>query len=267
MQLCSPKQFRQLLCGEDGAHTSLIEKNEAPFGIPQGAPISDLLANLYLMDFDQRLATYVRARGGNYYRYSDDILILVPGGEPEGNAAAVFAEEQLKNCGPQVLLSKKKTAIVEFIETASGLLSTKRVDRPTARGGLEYLGFRFDGRRVYIRESTMSKFHRGIRRAARARATQLVRRYPGKSETFLMQAFNATAFEMKFGRVADFESSLEHRRWTFRTYVKRCVEVFGDHENGFYQQMRNHRAFIRQAAEEAIRGALHHRSNGAAPTS
>jgi hypothetical protein len=209
----------------------------------------------------ERLAAYVRDRGGCYYRYSDDILILIPGGESEGRAAAIFAAEELKKCGPQIQISATKTAIAEFTEAESGLLLVRRIDRPTATGGLEYLGFRFDGSCVYIRESTMSKFHRGIRRAARARALQTVRRYPGKNEGFLMRAFNIGAFEMKFGRVADFERSLAHRRWTFRTYVKRCAEVFGDYKNGFYQQTRHHRAFIRRAANEALQEAMRRNSN------
>jgi hypothetical protein len=256
IQLCSPSKFRNLICGEDGKQPSLIEKNKNAHGIPQGAPISDLLANLYLLDFDERLAKYVAERGGTYYRYSDDIFILIPGGEPEGRAAEAFATAEMCSCGPQLKISSAKTAVVTFSELEPGLQKPTRVDRPTSRGGLEYLGFRFDGRSVFIRESTMSKFHRGIRRAARLRAIQLVRRYPGKDQAFLTQAFNISDFERRFGRVADFERSLAHRSWTFRTYVKRCVAVFGDQGNRFFAQTRRHRSFIREASTEAIREAM-----------
>ena len=48
-QLCSPADFR-LKVANDGPHgPKLILKNKERFGIPQGAAISDLLANAYLL--------------------------------------------------------------------------------------------------------------------------------------------------------------------------------------------------------------------------
>ena len=96
MQLCTTKDFREKICGGLPEYPSLIEKNDRPYGIPQGAPISDLLANAYLIDFDCQMAAYVRERGGYYYRYSDDMLLLVPGGEMEGKAARQYAVSTIK---------------------------------------------------------------------------------------------------------------------------------------------------------------------------
>ncbi len=76
IQICTGKEFRKQIAGGDGRR-SLIKKNFKPYGIPQGAPISDLLANLYLLDFDILVASWINALGGTYFRYSDDILIIV----------------------------------------------------------------------------------------------------------------------------------------------------------------------------------------------
>src|SRR5690606_31674233 len=51
-----------------------------PAGIPQGLPISAVLANLYMYDADQRIQQSIRKLGGTYRRYSDDILLIVPNG-------------------------------------------------------------------------------------------------------------------------------------------------------------------------------------------
>ena len=75
-QLCSPEDFRAKICGGDPTKPSLVQKNVLPHGVPQGAPISDLIANFYLIDFDAKLHQYARERGGKYMRYSDDILLI-----------------------------------------------------------------------------------------------------------------------------------------------------------------------------------------------
>jgi Reverse transcriptase (RNA-dependent DNA polymerase) len=256
IQLCSPSDFREKICGADAQYSSLISTNKNAYGIPQGAPISDLLANVYLLDFDQLMGEYAHSRSGAYFRYSDDIFILVPGDEKAGRDAEAFATAAIHKSGDQLEIKASKTSIVTFAKTSGGGLLASRIDKPASTGGLEYLGFRFDGIRVYIRESTMSKFHRGIRLAARRRAIQLVRRYRGKTFDFLLHQFNISAFEARFGRVAEFERTLAHRKWTFRTYVKRCVEVFGPSGDNFFGQTRNHKRFLRDAASAALRTAL-----------
>jgi RNA-directed DNA polymerase len=47
-------------------------------GIPQGSPISAILANLYMSYFDQKIKEEVQIINGEYYRYADDILLLIP---------------------------------------------------------------------------------------------------------------------------------------------------------------------------------------------
>lgn len=50
-QLCTGNEFREKIAGGDGRKT-IVKKNRKTYGIPQGAPISDLLANIYMIDFD-----------------------------------------------------------------------------------------------------------------------------------------------------------------------------------------------------------------------
>jgi hypothetical protein len=47
-------------------------------GIPQGTPISATLANIYMLDFDERVysATQEKSKNAFYQRYSDDLIII-----------------------------------------------------------------------------------------------------------------------------------------------------------------------------------------------
>ena len=55
-----------------------IKKNESGIGIPQGSPISAVLSNVYMIEFDEQVKEYVSLNGGIYMRYSDDFLIVLP---------------------------------------------------------------------------------------------------------------------------------------------------------------------------------------------
>lgn len=257
VQLCSTADFRRKICGKgSGSGPSLIKRNDKPYGIVQGAPLSDLLANMYLLHFDECAALWVRNRGGKYYRYSDDIFIVVPGGEKEGREVEAYVTEQIAHHGDHLQVKKSKTSITSFTNGHDGTIYPRRFDRPQSTGGLEYLGFRFDGRAVYLRDSTLSRLRRNIVFAARRRARKVIRKHPGQDFEFLKKAFNPAAFEAHYGRVREFKSADGPRSWTFRTYVKRCTEVFKDADGTFFRQIRGLHAFIAETVDREIRKAM-----------
>lgn len=261
MQLCTPKAFREKICGGLPEFPSLIEVNEEPYGIPQGAPISDLLANAYLIDFDCQMAAFVQELGGIYYRYSDDILVLVPGGPVEGQAAKHYAMALIKNFGEHLRIKPEKSAVVQFIKDGERQ-SFRFIEGAQGRNGLEYLGFRFDGTRVYLRDSTLSGFYRKITYSARRAANYFVARYPGKDISFLVENFDIDAFMKKFGRVEDFENHPEYRAWTFWTYAKRAADIFGPQGQPIHRQLRKHRRLIRNRIEFELERALVRKRKG-----
>jgi Reverse transcriptase (RNA-dependent DNA polymerase) len=259
-QLCSPKEFRLKIAGGDPALPSLIEKNDKPYGIPQGAPISDILANLYLIDFDALMEGYVRPLNGCYFRYSDDILIIVPGDAAAGRNARDYAMTQITDFGPQIKVKPEKTSIVAYMPDGEGHAAFEFIEGTQGKNGLEYLGFRFDGHRVYLRDSTLSGFYRKITYSLRYEVNAFVARYPGKSIDFLIDNFDVEAFIKKFGRVEDFDANSEYQDWTFWTYARRAAQEFGPRGQPILQQLRSHRELILERMREGFQVALSHPS-------
>lgn len=93
------RRFLQVGLMRDG----VVHKREE--GTPQGGPLSPLLANLYLDDFDREL----EKRGHRFVRYADDCTIFVRSqraGERVEATVTDFLERKLK-----LRVNKEKTAV------------------------------------------------------------------------------------------------------------------------------------------------------------
>jgi hypothetical protein len=158
--LCSASEFRRLVRGEDRQHTSLVTHNKKPFGIPQGAQISAVLSNISMFQFDLSMKREVEIRGGSYRRYSDDILIIADVNSSEADIVSLV-QTYLSATGGNLNLNASKTESALFSRNSNGQL------RASKMGGIQYLGFTFDGMRRLVRPQTMSKYARKLSDAAR----------------------------------------------------------------------------------------------------
>ena len=89
---------------ESGAH-------QARVGIPFGAAIACLFANIYLTDLDRQME---RVPNIHYFRYADDLLVLSPGRE-----AAFLAQECLGRGMVELRLHFKSTLQADLVLHAS----------------------------------------------------------------------------------------------------------------------------------------------------
>ncbi len=152
-------------------------KNKRPIGIPQGLPISAVLANLYLLEFDKEiLHSIVHERGCFYRRYSDDILIICAPehlGQVEQLVYDAISRYELD-------ISKHKTEKYLFRPFAVSPKKTRLVsmllkNNMTIIGKpLSYLGFEFYGTKALIKSANLAKFYRRMissvkRKALRAK--------------------------------------------------------------------------------------------------
>ncbi len=256
IQVCIPTTFRDLVAEDSGTETPLLKVNDKGYGIPQGAPISDVLANIYLLDFDEEMLAFASGVGGHYMRYSDDILILLPGGEKEGLAAAEFASEKIRDHGNEIRIKKEKTEVIEFTFNAAGTLKSRNVTRPGGKDGLEYLGFRFDGRNAYLRDATLSGVLRKMTSVVRREVRRTVAQFPGRDQTYLENQVLRRGIRQRFRKVRGFDEKQSKQRWTFYTYVRRAARVFGREGQNFYRQTRNQVPFLKRLISGEVARAL-----------
>lgn len=250
-QLCTGAEFRQKIAGGDGSK-SLIKTNLKPYGIPQGAPISDLLANMYLLEFDVQALALATNLGGKYMRYSDDILLILPISLNEAISVEARIRQIIRNFGAKLTIKEEKSSIHRVRDSGDRQHITLEVGTQ-GMNGFEYLGFRYDGRKVFIRDSTLSNLYRKVSRSARAATRRFIEKKGIQDEMDAKRLFDYDLFISRFGRVEDFETLAgDINRWTFWTYTKRAQEIFGPVGNGIDHQLRKYRQHITARIDKAI---------------
>lgn len=114
-------------------------------GTPQGAVISPLLANIYLHPLDELMA----ACGYRMVRYADDFVVLCKTRE---EADAALAEIRAWVVGNGLRLHPDKTHVGDCRQTGEGF---------------EFLGYRFEAGRRFVRKKSLDRFKDSIREKTR----------------------------------------------------------------------------------------------------
>jgi hypothetical protein len=123
-------------------------------GTPQGSAISPLLANIYLHPLDELMA----ARGYRMVRYADDFVVLCKSRE---EADAALAEIRAWVADNGLRLHPDKTHVG---------------DCRLAGQGFEFLGYRFDAGRRFVRKKSLNRLKDSIRaKTRRTRGDSLAR--------------------------------------------------------------------------------------------
>ena len=142
-------------------HKGIINiKRNSKLGIPQGSPMSGVLANIYMIKFDLAIKNIVDAYSGIYMRYSDDIIIIVPVSKKE-LFNKVYSSIIVKiNNIPNLILEDKKKNIFYYNNGILINISDKyMLNKENCSNIIDYLGFSFDGKYVSIRAKTLTKYY------------------------------------------------------------------------------------------------------------
>lgn len=137
-----------------------LKKNTFSYGIPQGSPISAVLSNVYMIEFDKYLNNFVNKYNGLYLRYSDDFIVVIPKSSnlclSEIYKSIKYYIKQIPNLTlepnkTQLYTYKNNIIIPEITNCDEHICQNKPF--------INYLGFTFDGTDVTIRAKTISKYY------------------------------------------------------------------------------------------------------------
>lgn len=108
-------------------------------GVPQGGPLSPLLANILLDDLDKEL----EKRGHRFVRYADDFVILV----------------KSRRAGDRVM-----TSISRFLERKLKLKVNQQKSKVASTNEIAFLGFIFKGASIRWSDKAFAEFKRRVRK-------------------------------------------------------------------------------------------------------
>ena len=201
-KVITEKQFK--------ARKQSIKKNNNPYGIPQGSPISAVLANIYMLEADKKIQTVMKNVGGLYMRYSDDFIIVIP--FEDSKALEIIRNiKQILSTVPRLELEPQKTQYFHYHNQCLDN-SGKRIDENSNSKYdiIHFLGVSFDGQRVTIRQKAISKYYYRMYRKGKS-----IRKRNGVSPNG-KHISNRNIYE-KYSK---------HGRQNFLSYIYRASDVF-----------------------------------------
>jgi len=237
-------------------------------GIPQGLPISAVLANLYLMKADTAIFDQlVNGLDGYYRRYSDDIIVICRPDQKE------TVKNLVEKCliDSKVVVSIPKTEEFYFGQQADfdGNQETfcYRVEENIMKKGhpLTYLGFEYYGDKILIKSANVAKFYRRMVMAIKSRtkrAFAAVGKTPDNSGSLfkrrLYRLYTNINLDKTYrkrnykwlepNRYGDFVYHTQEKPQDFRSnyfsYARRAAKTMDDKH--IIRQLRRHRILFNQ---------------------
>jgi hypothetical protein len=192
---CSEKEFfkvkRKLI---QPSKTRIVDgiKKYRDYGIPQGSPISAVLANIYLLHFDSIVNKFISNIGGIYRRYSDDMVVIFPN---KYKAEIIqLVNNEIKKY--ELDIQEEKTQIFQFMRKNDKLVCGQEFKEVINwNKNFIYLGFEFDGNNVLLKSASISGYYRKMKRTVRrAKHFSNCNFYPNKGIIFKKRLFKKFSY-------------------------------------------------------------------------
>jgi hypothetical protein len=221
-------------------HKNQKKKNGKLIGIPQGLPISALLANIYMLPFDEAIIDNLTISKNIYYRrYSDDIIVICK--EDEVNFVEQFVIDQIKKI--ELVISIDKTEKTLFRKDNEKLQCYKLIEKEELIKDipLNYLGFEFYGYKTLVKSKNLASFYRDMKDSIRRKSKRVEKIKENKLQD------EAPLFKRKIYRLYSFKGVKSRELDSKRTeYIKnkRITKPFKRKYRGNYIK------YIYRASEE-----------------
>lgn len=125
-------------------------------GVPQGLSISNILASIYLKEFDGEVEKMCM----RYFRYVDDILVFNIG---EGKSCIKPKLKMLvESLGLSINFDKTDCVSSSHLDSCMALKLSESSEWKNPGFRFEYLGYYFDGTKITVRDSTVERFINSI---------------------------------------------------------------------------------------------------------
>ncbi|MER3376695.1 MAG: reverse transcriptase/maturase family protein [Allomuricauda sp.] len=187
------ESIKDLVNSDIVIHKNQKIKDAKIAGIPQGLPISALLANIYMLPFDSKIIkSLVKEKRMFYRRYSDDI-ILICNHENIEQVKKIIVDEIQKL---KLKISPEKTEVTIF-KQFNGRLQSYLLDKGELKFNrpLNYLGFEFYGYQTLIKSKNLASFYREMKMTIKRKDARVNR----IKEKYLLDA--APIFKAKIYRL------------------------------------------------------------------
>ena len=198
------------------------------YGIPQGSPISGVLANVYMIEFDEIINEICQKNGSFYRRYSDDFIIILPNKSLSGakrEIDIIFSVKELIANRGKLDLQPEKTKCFYFKDGSITEVSADGVLLDNRKKQVDFLGFSFDGKDVDLRGKTKHKNDNKIMR--RVRRLKKLRGFVRRDGSIVKISFRALIKDSgKNYNLIKNRGGKERKKSTFNSYLKRSMKVF-----------------------------------------
>lgn len=166
-RICTPLEFREF---RNSKKLSLFKEYSAfsinkEKGIPQGSPISALLSNIYMLEFDLSVKCKISEYNGIYLRYCDDILCIIPNStESLSEEIETYIVSEMNKLKLEINQKKKDKVLFYYSTQDNKVINNK---------GLQYLGFILHNNSISIRPAAFSRYSNKMKKGVSlARQTQ-----------------------------------------------------------------------------------------------
>ncbi|SDW89835.1 Reverse transcriptase (RNA-dependent DNA polymerase) [Lutibacter oricola] len=191
------ESIKDLIDSDIIIHKNQVKKDGKLIGIPQGLPISALLANIYMLSFDEAIIERLTLKHNVFYRrYSDDIVVICK--KDQISIIEKVVEEEINKIDLKVSFEKTEKSLFKI---DNNRLQSYKIEEDSLIKNipLNYLGFEFYGYQTLLKSKNLAKFYRTMKESIKRKH----KRVEIQKEKYLLD--DAPIFKRKIYRLYSFK--------------------------------------------------------------